>query len=546
MTPIVQGAAICVFSIIAWQVLRKIFSRSSFDNVRGPPASSFWQGHYPDFFDRHSWNFHRSLSEKYGSVVALRGLFNKKMLYLHDPKAMHHICVKDQAVYEESSGFLTTTRIMFGDGLLSSNGDHHRRQRKMLNPVFSINHMRRMVPVFNTVSQRLKTAMTASLQKSPKGEIDISFWMSRMALELIGQAGLGYSFDPLVEDTPNAFAAALKSLPSALQPFQPFREIVPLIYNTFPHSFLERIVKALPFQSVQKAWKISNTMETVSKEILAGKRAAIAAGDEAVTAQVGEGRDLISILMNENSKTSEQERISDEELLGHMSVFTSAATDTTSSALTRTMYMLAEHPDVQAKLRKELQEAHADGRELSYDELVALPYMDAVCRETLRLHAPVPFMSRVARKDAILPLHTPIRGKDGQMIDEIAIPNGTLIYLDILGSNRDPLIWGEDAHEWKPERWLSPLPESVLEARIPGIYSHLMTFLAGGRACIGFKFSQLEMKVVLAMLVMNFSFELPKDKEIYWNFSGIVYPTVGSVDTKMQLPLQVSVVKQAA
>ena len=56
---------------------------------------------------------------------------------------------------------------------------------------------------------------------------------------------------------------------------------------------------------------------------------------------------------------------------------------------------------------------------------------------------------------------------------EIPVPKGTTIYVAIRASNLDKRIWGEDALEWKPERWLSPLPESVVNARIPGIYSHL-------------------------------------------------------------------------
>lgn len=59
------------------------------------------------------------------------------------------------------------------------------------------------------------------------------------------------------------------------------------------------------------------------------------------------------------------------------------------------------------------------------------------------------------------------------MMDEFVVPADTMIYIGILAANRSQEVWGEDSHEFKPERWLSPLPESVSEARIPGIYSHL-------------------------------------------------------------------------
>lgn len=53
------------------------------------------------------------------------------------------------------------------------------------------------------------------------------------------------------------------------------------------------------------------------------------------------------------------------------------------------------------------------------------------------------------------------------------VPKGTNIVISLLGSNTNPSLWGEDAAEWRPERWLSQLPEKVLEAHMPGIYSHL-------------------------------------------------------------------------
>lgn len=78
-----------------------------------------------------------------------------------------------------------------------------------------------------------------------------------------------------------------------------------------------------------------------------------------------------------------------------------------------------------------------------------------------------------ARKDAILPLSTPIRANDGSTINEVLIPKNSTVFVAIQTLNTDPLTWGPDATEWKPERWLSPLPESVTNAHIPGVYSNM-------------------------------------------------------------------------
>lgn len=73
----------------------------------------------------------------------------------------------------------------------------------------------------------------------------------------------------------------------------------------------------------------------------------------------------------------------------------------------------------------------------------------------------------------MMPLSEPIVGNDGRLMKEIFVPAGTEIILASRAVNRDPSIWGEDAAEFKPERWLSPLPASVLDAHVPGVYANL-------------------------------------------------------------------------
>ena len=76
-------------------------------------------------------------------------------------------------------------------------------------------------------------------------------------------------------------------------------------------------------------------------------------------------------------------------------------------------------------------------------------------------------------QDVILSLGTPIKGVNGKEMSEIPVPEGTDIILNLLGCNVSPELWGPDSYEWKPERWLNPLPASVTSAHVPGIYSNL-------------------------------------------------------------------------
>ena len=78
-----------------------------------------------------------------------------------------------------------------------------------------------------------------------------------------------------------------------------------------------------------------------------------------------------------------------------------------------------------------------------------------------------------AKKDTVLPLSQPVRGVNGTMMSEIPVAKGTVVLSNIPACNRNRAVWGEDALEWKPERWLQPLPRSVEEAHVPGIYANL-------------------------------------------------------------------------
>lgn len=78
-----------------------------------------------------------------------------------------------------------------------------------------------------------------------------------------------------------------------------------------------------------------------------------------------------------------------------------------------------------------------------------------------------------ARQHVSLSLSNPIKGLDGREISIISVPKNTVVIIGIGSYNRNPELWGSDADEWKPEKWLQPLPETVTNARLPGVYSNL-------------------------------------------------------------------------
>ncbi|KAH9857416.1 cytochrome P450 [Lenzites betulinus] len=543
LASLLQAVALCSVTWLVWKYFRQVFVKSPLDNVPGlSTRGSFLYGNLAQILDRHAWPLYEHITESYPGVARLTGPLRRRMLYVFDPVAMHSIIVKDQYDYEEAAWFIKSNLLNFGPGLLATLGDHHRKQRKLLNPVFSIAHMRRMIPIFNEVSRKLQKGIEDRVVgKEGPVELDMLNWMGRTALELIGQSGFGYSFDPLVADSADEFCTAIKSFQPVQMQLTLLRRLWPYIPNIGSPWLRRKIGDLIPNKTVQKLRGIVDVMHERSVAIYEEKKRLLEHGDEAFKDKVGEGRDLMSILLRANMAAAEEDKLPEEELIGQIATFIFAAMDTTSNALSITLSLLAQHPDVQEKLRKEILEASNGGEDLEYDTLVSLPYLDAVCRESLRVHSPITSVFRETRKDMVLPLSEPIIGVDGSKISEILVPKDTTVIVGVLSSNRNKAIWGEDALDWKPERWLNALPESVTEAKIPGIYSNLMTFLGGGRACIGFKFSQLEMKVVLCQLLTKFTLA-PSNKPIVWNMSGIRFPSVGE-DMKPSMPLMVGLYK---
>ncbi|KAL1946289.1 hypothetical protein VTO73DRAFT_15416 [Trametes versicolor] len=531
------------------------------DDVPGPSRASFLLGNALQISGRQSWEFHAAIARKYGPVIKLHWLFGTEALYVFDLLALSHI-IKNQEKFDQPSWYVETHNMMLGPGLLSVTGDTHRKQRKMLTPVFSAKHLRTVVPIFYQVTDKLIQAISNRVPThSESTDIDVLAWMSRAALELIGQGGIGYSFDPLIEDISDAYADAAKYfVVTATSPEMiPLRQMAPFLKHLGPSWLLRWVMEKSPVRLVRRMVQITDVLHERSLEIFRAKRAAIEAGDDS------DSKDILSIMLRANMAASGEDQLPEDQLLGQMSTIIFAAMDTTSNAMARTLQLLAEHPQVQTKLRREIVDAKVGGNHLDYDQLHALPYLDAVCRETLRLHPVAPMIFRQAFEDTVLPLSHPIRATDGTLLREIAVPRGTNILVSILACNRDKALWGADADEWKPERWLAPLPAEVESAAIPGVYSNMMTFSGGARGCIGFTFSQLEMsrstpvnyvrpsmlrqsaihmaEVVLSEMLANFTFEL-SERPAVWNLAGVSYPTASTESTKQELWLKVKKVHE--
>jgi len=189
---------------------------------------------------------------------------------------------------------------------------------------------------------------------------------------------------------------------------------------------------------------------------------------------------------------------------------------------------------IQDKLRDEVSKLSTDNPTM--EELNSLPYLDAVVRETLRIYAPVTATMRTAMEDDVLPLENPVKDRNGKLHHDIRIAKGQVIVIPISIINTSKEIWGGNADQFDPSRWNS-VPRAA--SSIPGIWGNMLTFLGGPRACIGFRFSLVEMKALLFTLIRAFDFELAVPHEDIARKSEIVTRPVLRTDPNNanQLPV---------
>lgn len=561
------------------RAIHRIRVKSLIRNLPGPKNESWITGNFPEIYDVLNFKWHYDITEKYDGIFQINGMFGDEQLYITDSRAMHQVLVKEQEIFEEPQSLLIMNRVLLGNGLLATLGSLHKKQRRVLNPVFSAKHMRELVNIFLPISRKLCSSVTSQLRSVPT-EVDMYMWTSRGALEFIAQGGLGTSLDTLKVGEISDYTKLVKEMVPIVSRLHVAMQILPLVYpivSLIPTPVLDFLLRYAPFSAVRELKRITDQLEDTSREVLQRSRTAVSEELELEKEHLKDDTgarscDILSALLRAQHDCLESERLQESELMGQITTLIFAAQDTTSSAVSRILHVLTAHTETQSELRKAIRKAReslSSDEKWDYDTLMHIPLLDAVVRETLRLYNPVSWIWRIAREETTLPLRKPIsirrsktnengHGHDqddrGETVSRIPVAKGQGIVIGIAASHRDKSIWGAHANEWKPENWLENRdiddldeekeskisPRLGYEDRYPGIYSGMMSFSGGGRSCIGFKFAILAIKLLVAELIDQFEFSAP-DGEIIWNMNHIAAPTVlGREKEGAQMPLKVS------
>ncbi|KAJ6543029.1 cytochrome P450 [Mycena capillaripes] len=487
----IAGTLLCYLLFHAFQILYRNFT-SPLRHVAGPESPSLVFGNFQEIGDNvyltQKWR------DQFGPNFMFKGLFSISELHTSDVKAINHI-VTNSSVYQKAPSNRAAIRNLLGKGILSVELDEHRRHRRAMNPAFGVAQIRAVTEVFVEKAIQLRDIWAHQVAQDGTARIEVLSWLRRMTLDVIGQAGFNYQFDAL---QPTAKPNELNTVFTQL-----FHSPQSNSYATFRSAQgLAPILKLMPGPGWSVLLTARHKLTAVGSQILSASKANIkaSAGEKDLSGR----RDLLSILLKANMSASvpETQRLSDIEAIGQIPTFFLAGHETTSSATAWALHALSVNTAAQTKLREELLTLSTENPTM--EELNSLPYLESVVRETMRVHAPVVFTQRMAMEDDVLPLSKPYVDKEGKSHDSLPIPKGQMIHIPILAVNTDKEIWGEDAGEFKPERWEN-IPEAT--SAIPGVWANLLTFFAGPHNCIGFRFSLVEMKALLFTLIRAFEFE---------------------------------------
>ncbi|OCH86155.1 cytochrome P450 [Obba rivulosa] len=502
--------------------------------IPGPPSASFFYGNLKQLFNADNAALHEEWAEKYGNTLRFNGFLNMNRLYTMDLRAINYILTHSMEYPKPKMTRFFLSKIL-GEGVLFAEGEEHRQQRRVINPAFGPAQIRELTSIFVDKAIELRDFWDSEIPKTTEpARINVFDGLTKTTLNIIGLAGFNYEFDALNPEKNNELMEAFNVIFSTTD--ERF-SIMPILQARLP------FLRGLPGTRLRRFEEARDIMRRIGMQLVQERKATAMkslAGEKTggIERKDLHGRDLLTTLIKANMATDlpENLRLSDEDVFWQVPTFLVAGHETTSSAVTWCLYALTQAPEVQQKLREELFTLRNETPMM--DELNSLPYLDAVVRETLRVYAPVTATVREATKDDVLPLATPYTDIRGQVHETLRVDKGTTLMIPILSINRSKALWGEDALEFRPERW-ECLPEAVSE--IPGLWGNILTFIGGPRSCVGYRFALVEMKALIFILLRAFEFKLavPAD-EIQKKSRMVQRPMVKSeMDKGNQMPLLV-------
>ncbi|KAF6843572.1 cytochrome P450 78A3 [Colletotrichum musicola] len=447
-TTSIVWAVVVPLYVIVWKSFVFPFYVSEMRNIPTVEGFPLW-GQFLDIISHEVGEPQRKWHEKHGPIIRYFFPFGAERLSIAEDEALGQMTIKNPYNYPKPvRAKLWMVRIL-GEGVLLAEGQEHRQEMR---------------------DDGVSTKSFEALD-----------WLNRTTLDIIGKAGLSYDVNSL--ENPKA----------------PLREAYRLCFS---FDIVSRIVIGLQAFSPIFNHLPSKVNRDImqSRSIILGKATEIIKEKQEEAAKNTDGKDILALIARDNKKLKEagEAGLSFETMRDQVMTFLGAGHDTTATGVAWTLHLLSTHPVVQSRLREEIKDhmpSLFDRTTRFAPEMIAaadadqLPFLDNVCHEALRFIPPIPMTVRQSAADDVL--------------GGYKVPAGTVVYVLANAINRLPMYWGDRADEFDPDRW-----DNLPATATPNAF---MTFLQGPRGCIGRKFAETEMKVLLCCLLSMY--EVQRDFE---------------------------------
>ncbi|KAJ8594234.1 cytochrome P450 [Rhizopogon salebrosus TDB-379] len=526
--------------ILVYTVYRR-YTSISLGDVPGPESASFIMGNTKELYQGQVGDADFKWQAQYGNVVRFKGTFGEDQLLISDPAAMQYIFAKSNSQFPKQHERLVLSQMVIGKSVAWASGDDHKRQRKVVLPAFGAPESKAFLSLFRGCAESMSNKWMDVIINSKEQSVvlNIPEWMSRAALDAIGEAAFDVHFGS-IDNNESALARSYSGMlndalgaPSAGQIF--FQGISRYI----PYRILEYLGETSKNPRILRIREAETLATSFAKQMVKDKAEILLQGKSS--------RDVFSLLVKANMDTDAKAKLTEEELIAQMRGILFTGHETSANTISWGLFQLARNPDIQSRLRAEIRETeaviHARGDvQYTIADFDNMPYTTAVMKEVLRFCPVVYHVYRTASEDDVLPLSQPITTRLGDIIHELPVPKGTRLVVSIAACNRNKDLWGEDAHVFNPERWLNGAVKEK-KTTSSGVYSNLMTFGGGARACIGWRFALIEFQAFLTEVVGKFEFTLTdRCERVRRETCLVMAPTLeGEIESGVQLPLRVSV-----
>ncbi|MCB9565217.1 MAG: cytochrome P450 [Kofleriaceae bacterium] len=378
-------------------------------------------------------------------------MLTRHVYCISSPELVPALLVDNQDAFVKAPGLATYGRALLGDGLLTAEGDRHRRERKLLAPAFAP----KRIAAYGDVMAGLTERMAASWRDGQG--LDVAAEMMHLTLAIVGRT----LFDA---DIGGDAAVVGEALTEGME-FMIDRLSLPLPM-TWPLPSNKRMAAAVA------------RLDDVVFRIIAERRAA-----------PGDRGDVMSMLLE--ARDDDGGGMTDRDVRDEIMTLMLAGHETTANALAWTWYLLSQHPTAYDRLCAEVDQV-LGGRTPTVADLPRLPWALQVIEEAMRLYPPAYVTARMATR--------PVR------IGPVEVQPREVVMVTIRGIHRRPDLWPEPA-VFRPDRFT----EAAKRAR-PRY--HYMPFGAGPRICIGNHFALQEAHLIVATLAQRWRFRLMQPADI--------------------------------